>query len=127
MAQYFEGAGDEPNPIESLEVPEMPEGTPVYPHWEEAAKRILQNLSRQKFAWLFATPVDPIALCLNDYNTIIKKPMDFQTIKNKMREHKYSTVQEFIVDMDTTFNNCAVYNGPSSDVGRMGQAVHDEY
>ena len=53
--------------------------------------------------------------------------MDFQTIKNKMKEHKYSNVQEFIDDMDTTFNNCAVYNGPTSDVGRMGQAVHDEY
>jgi hypothetical protein len=53
--------------------------------------------------------------------------MDFQTIKNKMKEHKYNNCQEFIDDMDQTFSNCAVYNGATSDVGRMGQAVHEEY
>lgn len=30
-------------------------------------------------------------------------------------------------DIDLTFNNCAVYNGLASDVGRMGQSVKDEY
>jgi hypothetical protein len=65
----------------------MPEGMPVYSHWEEAAKRILQNLARQKYAWLFASPVDPVALQLADYYTIIKTPMDFGTIKIKIRDH----------------------------------------
>jgi len=46
MARYFEETGDSPNPIESLEVPEMPDSHPIYSHWEEAARRILQNLSR---------------------------------------------------------------------------------
>ena len=30
-------------------------------------------------------------------------------------------------DIDLTFNNCAVYNGLASDVGRMGQSVQEEY
>jgi len=119
MASYFEDMG-ESNPIESLEVPEMPDSNPVYTHWEEAARRLMQNLARNKNAWLFNAPVDPVALCLNDYTTIIKNPMDFLTIKNKLKEHKYSSLQEYLDDMDTTFNNCAVYNGPNSDIGRMG-------
>ena len=116
---------DEDNygPLDDLEVPELPEGFPVYAHWEEAAKRLLQNLSRAKNSWLFAAPVDAETLGLKDYYTIIKNPMDFGTIKQKIKDHKYTSVQGFMDDVDLTFNNCAVYNGLASDVGRMGQSV----
>lgn len=131
IAKYFDGTENEEEEgnglIDQLECPELPEGYPVFAHWEEAAKRILQNLMRAKCAWLFAAPVDAEALGLKDYYTIIKSPMDFGTIKGKIKDHKYKNVQGFMDDIDLTFNNCAVYNGLASDVGRMGQSVQEEY
>ena len=45
LAKYFDGTDDDEEggngPIDELEVPELPDGYPVYSHWEEAAKRIL--------------------------------------------------------------------------------------
>ena len=64
----------------------------MYAHWEEAAKRILQNLGRAKNSWLFAAPVDADALGLKDYYSIITNPMDFGTIKAKIKDHKYANV-----------------------------------
>lgn len=94
LAKYFDGNDDNEDedgngPIDELQVPELPEGYPVYAHWEEAAKRILQNLHRAKNAWLFQAPVDADALGLKDYYNIIKNPMDFGSIKTKLKDHKY--------------------------------------
>jgi hypothetical protein len=75
---------------------------------------------RAKNSWLFASPVDAESLGLKDYYSIIKRPMDFGTIKQNLKDHKYTNEQSFMDDIDLTFNNCAVYNGLSSDVGRMG-------
>jgi hypothetical protein len=38
-------------------------------------------LSKHTYAWIFLEPVDPIKLNIPDYLDIIKKPMDFGTIK----------------------------------------------
>lgn len=96
LAKYFDGKSDDEEeegngPIDDLEVPELPEGYPVYAHWEEAAKRILQNLTRAKNSWLFAAPVDAETLGLKDYYSIISSPMDFGTIKAKIKDHKYTS------------------------------------
>jgi len=53
--------------------------------------------------------------------------MDFGTIKQKIKDHKYKTIQEFFEDMELTFGNCDRYNGTQSDVGGMGQQVLEEY
>ena len=49
--------------------------------WEKVAKRILNNLWKLKGAFYFHSPVDPIRLKIDDYFDIVKKPMDFGTIK----------------------------------------------
>jgi len=54
--------------------------------WEKVAKRILNNVWKLKGAFYFHSPVDPIRLKIDDYFDIVKKPMDFGTIKvNKMK------------------------------------------
>lgn len=49
--------------------------------WEKVAKRILGNLWKLKGAFYFHSPVDPVRLKIDDYFDIVKKPMDFGTIK----------------------------------------------
>jgi len=41
----------------------------------------MSHLWKVKGAYIFHNPVDPIALKIEDYFSIIKKPMDFGTIK----------------------------------------------
>ena len=67
------------------------------------------------------------ALRIPDYPTIVKKPMDFGTIKIKLKEGQYSKLQEFMDDMDLVFYNCRLYNGIESEVGQIGTSLHEEY
>lgn len=49
--------------------------------WEKNAKKILNTIWKIKGAFYFHTPVDPIKLKIDDYLDIVKKPMDFGTVK----------------------------------------------
>ena len=49
--------------------------------WEKVAKRVLNNVWKLKGAFYFHAPVDPVRLKIDDYFDIVKKPMDFGTIK----------------------------------------------
>lgn len=66
-------------------------------------------------------------LGIEDYFDIVKKPMDFGTIKGKLKEQRYANISEFTEDMELVFYNCKLYNGEISGVGQMGKQVHDEY
>lgn len=57
------------------------------------------------------------ALDIPDYLTIVKKPMDFGTIKTKIKEQKYANISEFMEDMELVFYNCKLYNGEHNAVG----------
>ena len=61
--------------------------------------------------------MNTVALNIPDYHNIVKKPMDFGTIKTKLKENQYSKLQEFMEDMDLVYYNCRLYNGIESEVG----------
>jgi hypothetical protein len=48
---------------------------------EKVAKKILNILWKMKGAFYFYEPVDPAKFGIHDYFNIIKRPMDFGTIK----------------------------------------------
>lgn len=58
---------------------------------------------------------------------MVKNPMDFATIKTKLKDHKYERIQEFMEDMELVFYNCQIYNGMESDVGLIGVQIKKEY
>lgn len=62
-------------------------------------------------AWIFNQPVDAEKLGIPDYHDIIKIPMDFLTIKEKLKKHGYYKIEEFILDVQLVFSNCIKYNG----------------
>jgi len=57
-------------------------------------------------------PVDILAV--PDYLTLIKRPMDFTTIKNQLTAGVYSTAEDFAADVRQVFTNCWTYNIPGS-------------
>ncbi len=60
---------------------------PIYYHWEKVSNRMMTMLAKHSKAWIFNTPVDPVALGIKDYFDIIKTPMDFSLIKEKLKLH----------------------------------------
>lgn len=53
--------------------------------------------------------------------------MDFGTIKKKLNHNIYQNVEDFLNDMALVFNNCTLYNGTESLVGKIGVEVRREY
>jgi hypothetical protein len=47
---------------------------------------------------------------LQDYYTIIKTPMDLNTIKKRLENKYYEKASECIEDFNTMFSNCYLYN-----------------
>ena len=75
-------------------------------------KNILQKLCKNRHAYFFLEPVDPIALNIPTYFEIIKNPMDFGTIKSKLGN--YQNVEEFASDCRLVFSNCKTFNSPET-------------
>ena len=88
---------------------------------------MLMTLTRNQKAYIFANPVNYKELNIPDYPQIVTNPMDFSTIRTKLKEHKYEQIQDFMDDMELVFYNCKTYNGTESEVGRIGVEVHSEY
>ncbi|KAI0670108.1 Bromodomain-containing protein [Trametes maxima] len=95
----------------------------------------VRTLKRMKDAGPFLTPVDPIALGVPHYPTIIKHPMDFSTIERKLTASnptkpdpnpvnpRYSSADAFVSDIRLIFSNCLTFNGPEHPVTHMGKRV----
>jgi bromodomain-containing factor 1 len=75
---------------------------------------VLTELRKQKHYDInaaFTQPVDPVALNIPSYHKVIKKPMDLQTMANKMSAGEYTNVKEFEKDFDLIIKNCRTFNG----------------
>ena len=82
--------------------------------WElKFCQESLDELYKPKhysFAAPFYYPVDPVALNIPTYHSIIKKPMDLSTIQSKLKTGQYENAKEFEADMRLMFKNCYKFN-----------------
>ena len=90
-----------------------------------AFTKILNALIKHRYAFPFLEPVDPIALNIPDYLTIIKNPMDFGTVKAKLANNAYRSPKEFADDVNLVFTNACTYNQPGSDVYVMATTIQE--
>jgi len=89
----------------------------------KACRVILNELLKHETSWPFQTPVD--AKQHPEYYDCIKHPMDFATMKKKMRNHQYHNREEFFQDVELILNNCRYYNEDDSPVGEAGHALRE--
>ncbi|XP_036965548.1 bromodomain adjacent to zinc finger domain protein 2B isoform X2 [Acanthopagrus latus] len=82
---------------------------------------LLAELESHQDAWPFLTPVNHKAV--PGYRKVIKKPMDFSTIREKLTNNQYSNLETFIVDVNLVFENCERFNEDDSDIGRAGHRM----
>eukprot|EP01067_Filipodium_phascolosomae_P001411 Filipodium_phascolosomae@DN1944_c0_g1_i4.p1 len=75
----------------------------------------------------FAQPVDPVALQIPDYFSIIKKPMDFGTIKKRLSGGDgvlaFKTPFEMHQDVTLVFQNAETYNPKNHEAHRESKRI----
>ncbi|XP_024518091.1 transcription factor GTE6 [Selaginella moellendorffii] len=91
---------------------------------------ILRQVTQHKWAWPFMQPVDVEGLQLHDYYDVIKRPMDFRTIREKMEAKDgsgYRSVQEIAEDVRLVFSNAMTYNEVGTDVYVMAKTLSEKF
>ncbi|CAI9272806.1 unnamed protein product [Lactuca saligna] len=84
------------------------------PVLRKQCKNLLKKLMLHRHGWVFNKPVDIIEFNIPDYYDVIKNPMDFGTIKEKLGSDKYSSPMDFLADVRLTFTNAMTYNPPGN-------------
>ncbi|KAJ8352241.1 hypothetical protein SKAU_G00237170 [Synaphobranchus kaupii] len=79
---------------------------------------LLSELEGHEDAWPFLSPVN--LKSVPGYKKVIKKPMDFSTIREKLCCNQYQNLETFIIDVNLVFDNCEKFNEDNSDIGRAG-------
>jgi len=77
----------------------------------------------------FMEPVDPVALNIPSYFTIIKRPMDVSTVSRKLNNGEYNRASDFEKDVRLIISNCYDFNPKGTPVRVMGeqfQALFDQ-
>ncbi|KAJ9507805.1 hypothetical protein QJQ45_019284 [Haematococcus lacustris] len=77
--------------------------------YKDIVSLINRKLASRKadFLW-FKEPVSPKVV--PDYYNVIKNPMDFSTIRQKIQRQQYSTPLDVCEDVRLVWRNCATYN-----------------
>lgn len=95
--------------------------------WElRFCQEVLDEVHRTKhyaYAMPFYYPVDPVALNIPTYHSIIKKPMDLSTMQSKLKTGQYENAKEFETDMRQMFKNCFKFNIPGDPTFVAGQQL----
>jgi hypothetical protein len=65
---------------------------------------------------IFNAPVDPVALGLPDYFTVISRPMDLGTVKTRLHAVSYASRKHVADDIRLVFQNAMKYNPPQNKV-----------
>ncbi|KAM9855664.1 bromodomain adjacent to zinc finger domain protein 2A isoform 1-T1 [Aulostomus maculatus] len=82
---------------------------------------ILMEMEAHADAWPFLEPVNP--RLVPGYRRIIKNPMDFLTMRERLLQGGYCSCEDFAADAQLVFNNCELFNEDTSEVGMAGHSM----
>lgn len=89
--------------------------------WIQKTKKALEFLKKDISAFFFLKPVDKELCAAYDYDLVIERPMDFETLTTNLNADKYSSISDFIVDVELIFINAKIYNPPGHSVHRAAE------
>ncbi|KAK9727982.1 hypothetical protein K7432_001434 [Basidiobolus ranarum] len=93
----------------------------------KACESVLARIKSHPAFEPFRAPVDIKALGIPHYYKVVKHPMDFGTIENKLRSGKYQSIEQFVADSQLVFENCYAFNIPGDSVYVMGQELQRSF
>uniref|UniRef100_A0A6Q2Y2J5 Bromo domain-containing protein n=1 Tax=Esox lucius TaxID=8010 RepID=A0A6Q2Y2J5_ESOLU len=79
---------------------------------QEALSQLIRQLQRKDPSAFFSFPVTD--LIAPGYSTIIKRPMDFSAMKEKVKKEYYQSLEELKVDFRIMCENAMIYNKPET-------------
>ncbi|XP_017857603.1 PREDICTED: bromodomain testis-specific protein [Drosophila arizonae] len=93
----------------------------------ESLKSVLESLWRSRWSSYFKKPVDASKLCIPDYHTVIKHPMDLSTIRQRLNNNYYWRANEALEDFELIFANSSLFFMPGSRVHAAGKQLSAIY
>ncbi|XP_029282948.1 bromodomain-containing protein 7 isoform X2 [Cottoperca gobio] len=105
-------------PIRSeLDKLEEKEQTPL----QEALNQLIRQLQRKDPSAFFSFPVTD--LIAPGYSVIIRRPMDFSTMKDKVKKEYYQSLDELKGDLRIMCENAMIYNKPETIYHRAARKL----
>ena len=93
-------------------------------------KHVLDTLKKSKYwgqAQYFLEPVDPVALNIPNYHSVIKKPMDMHTMEDKLNDNQYEKAKDLEEDFRQIFKNCYKFNVENDVVWSAGKQFEQTF
>ncbi|XWS51847.1 hypothetical protein CRYUN_Cryun11dG0017600 [Craigia yunnanensis] len=98
-----------------------PSGVPLPD--KKTLELILDKLQKKDTYGVYAEPVDPDEL--PDYRDVIEHPMDFSTVRKKLRNGSYSTLEQFESDVFLICSNAMQYNAPDTIYYKQARSIQE--
>ncbi|KAH7859980.1 hypothetical protein Vadar_007894 [Vaccinium darrowii] len=112
-----------------LKGPDSVPGTPSDPPLgfalpdKKLLELILDKLQKKDIYGVYAEPVDPEEL--PDYHEVIEHPMDFATVRKKLGNGSYSTLEQFESDVFLICANAMQYNAPDTIYYKQARSIQE--
>lgn len=100
---------------------------PVSEHRRRDCLRVMDTILSFHISRMFSQPVDPERDQCPTYFTIITKPMDLGTVKNKLLENKYNSITEWKADVEQVWENAYTFNGKTSVVALLAKQLQGTF
>ncbi|KAK1563224.1 hypothetical protein Q3G72_024365 [Acer saccharum] len=113
------------NDSHQVTYPDQPSSVPSATWMPEKSvlQRIIDILQRRDTNEIFAEPVDPEEV--KDYYEIVKEPMDFGTMRAKLHEGMYTSLEQFEHDVFLICGNAMHFNSSATIFFRQARAIHE--
>ncbi|KAF5200792.1 Bromodomain-containing protein [Thalictrum thalictroides] len=85
-------------------------------------KLVIDILQKKDSHEIFAEPVDPTEV--EGYYEVIKEPMDFFTMKEKVQQGTYTSLEQFEHDIFVIFDNAMLFNAENTIFYRQARSIH---
>ncbi|XP_048127319.1 uncharacterized protein LOC115731030 [Rhodamnia argentea] len=96
--------------------------TPEIPE-KRVLELVIDTLQRRDTYEIFGEPVDPTEV--EDYYKIIEEPMDFGTMRAKLHEGMYGSLEQFEHDAFLITKNAMHFNPSGTTYFRQARAIHE--
>ncbi|KAI8049546.1 hypothetical protein BDF22DRAFT_646875 [Syncephalis plumigaleata] len=92
--------------------------------WRKLVLMIWRDLANHRYASIFAQPIRRQQA--PGYYDIVRRPMDLNTVRKRVRDSKINTTDEFHHDMLLIFQNALMYNPVGSEIYQMALEMMEE-